>query len=56
MFTPPIKSGILNGIMRQKLIDEGKLKEKTISIKELKNADEIYCINSVRGIKKVTLK
>ncbi len=56
MFTPPIKSGVLRGIMRQKLIDEGKLKEKTISIKELQNADEIYCISSVRGIKKVTLK
>ena len=55
-YTPPLSCGLLNGIYRQKMLEEGKCKEKILYMKDLINADNIYCINSVRGIKKVHLK
>jgi para-aminobenzoate synthetase/4-amino-4-deoxychorismate lyase len=55
LFTPPIKCGLLNGILRQNLLDSGKCKEKILKKYDLSKAQCIYCINSVRGIKKVEL-
>ena len=55
-YTPPISCGLLNGIYRQKLINEGYCTEKILYRKDLLKAENIYCINSVRGIKKVQLK
>ncbi len=56
LYTPPLKCGLLNGIMRQKMIDEGTVQEKILYKKDLLNAEKILCINSVRGIKEVRLK
>lgn len=56
MYTPKLQSGLLNGIMRQKLLTEGRCKEKILYKNDLINADKIFCINSVRGIKQVFLK
>ena len=56
MYTPKLQSGLLNGIMRQKLLKEGRCKEKILYKNDLINADKIFCINSVRGIKQVFLK
>ncbi|MDR3071665.1 MAG: bifunctional anthranilate synthase component I family protein/class IV aminotransferase [Endomicrobium sp.] len=55
LYTPALKSGLLNGILRQKLLEEGKCIEKTLKKKDLCEAESIYCINSVRGIKKVDM-
>ena len=55
-YTPPISCGLLNGIYRQRLINEGYCTEKILYRKGLLKAENIYCINSVRGIKKVQLK
>lgn len=55
MFTSKLKSGLLNGILREKMLKEGSIQEKILYIEDLKKADEIYCINSVRGMKKVVL-
>lgn len=61
-FTPPVECGLLNGILRQKILKEGanfatqnsrlksKLTEKKLYLKDLKNAEKVFCINSVRGI------
>lgn len=54
-FTPKIESGLLNGIYRQKLLDEKFCVEKTLYVSDLYKATNIYCVNSVRGIKKVNL-
>ncbi len=54
-FTPKLESGLLNGIYRQKLLREKKCIEKTLYISDVEKANNIYCINSVRGITKVTL-
>lgn len=56
LYTPPIKCGLLNGIFRQQLLDEGKCIEKILYKKDLFIASAIYCVNSVRGIKKVHLR
>ena len=105
-FTPPIKCGLLSGIMRQKLINDlhphpefpafvphaeihpspqlcspspqssprverknnkkeyrwgegtllGKIQEKVLYLDDLKNAEKVFCINSVREIIEVQLE
>ncbi len=55
MYTPPITCGLLNGIYRQKLIDDGKCFEKVLYKKDLENAEKIFCVNSVRGMVEVEL-
>lgn len=54
-FTPPVECGLLNGILRQKLLKQGKIKEKKLYLDDLKKAERIYCINSVRGTVEVKL-
>lgn len=48
LFTPPISSGLLAGTFRDHLLAEGKIKERVITIEELKKAKEFFLINSVR--------
>ena len=55
-FTPDLQSGLLNGIYRQFLLQRKLIKEKKLYREDLFDAEELYCINSVRGLKKVTLK
>lgn len=54
-FTPPVECGLLNGTLRENLISSGVCTEKILYKKDLLNAENIYCINSVRGIKRVEL-
>ena len=55
IYTPPIECGLLNGVTRQKLIRDGKVQEKILYPADLKNAEKIYCFNSVRGMVEVEL-
>ncbi len=50
IYTPPIKSGLLPGVLREYLIKKGKAEEKILYLKDLKSADKIYFGNSVRGL------
>lgn len=54
-YTPPLDCGILNGTMRENLLTSGVCTEKILYKQDLLNAENIYCINSVRGIKRVEL-
>jgi para-aminobenzoate synthetase/4-amino-4-deoxychorismate lyase len=47
--TPPLTSGILNGIYRSYLLKENDIKEKEVSLEDLLKADDIKLVNSVRG-------
>ena len=47
-YTPPIKSGILNGTWRKNLIPPIKAKEQTLTFDDLKNSDDIIIGNSVK--------
>ncbi len=48
LYTPPVESGLLAGTFRNQLLAEGKIRERVITIEELKNAKEFFLINSVR--------
>jgi para-aminobenzoate synthetase/4-amino-4-deoxychorismate lyase len=56
LYTPKISSGLLAGTYRQHLIDSGKIKEKILYIDDLKKADEIFLINSVRKWRKAVFR
>jgi len=50
LYTPPLKCGLLNGILRETLLKEKKAIEKIIYLKDLLNADKIFIGNSLRGL------
>jgi len=55
LFTPPVSSGLLAGTFRDHLLAEGKVKERVITIEELKTAKQVFLINSVRKCMKASL-
>jgi len=55
IYTPPVECGLLNGVTRQKLLRDGKIKEKILYPSDLQNAEKIYCFNSVRSMIEVKL-
>ena len=48
LYTPPVQSGLLSGTFRQHLLEQGTINEKTIHLDDLKKAEELFLINSVR--------
>jgi len=59
MVTPPVSCGLLPGVMREQLLSEGWLTERTVTVEELQAASlegrAIVCFNSVRGVYPVRL-
>jgi para-aminobenzoate synthetase/4-amino-4-deoxychorismate lyase len=55
LYTPPLACGLLNGILRQKLFDEGKCQERILRPEDLLHAERLFCGNSVRGLIEVQL-
>ena len=51
----PKNYGNLNGIMRQNLIDKRIIKEAILTLQDLILADQIFCINAIRGMVEVKL-
>ena len=47
--TPPVEDGLLPGVLRQRLVDDGTLVERSISVPEIRAAQGLALINSVRG-------
>lgn len=47
--TPPVDVGLLPGVFRQILLEEGRIKEARLTKADLERADEIWLINAVRG-------
>lgn len=58
LYTPALKSGVLNGTLRQFLMRDPAtcLKEKCLTPSDLRHAERIYMGNSVRGLVEVTFK
>ena len=56
-YTPPLKSGLLNGVYRKYFLskDPKSVCEKILAINDLETADRIFLANSVKGIVRVTL-
>ena len=55
LLTPKLSSGLLNGIMRQKMLEENKIKEKILHYEDLITSDKIFLINSIKGLVEVEL-
>ena len=55
IYTPPVKCGLLPGVLRKHLLEMGGAKEKILYLKDLQRADCIYIGNSLRGLLKSRL-
>ena len=55
LYTPPAELGLLKGIYRQQLLDEGQAIEKILTLSDLARADKIYACNAVRGLYELEL-
>lgn len=53
MFTTKLTDGLLDGIMRRKIIENFKVQEKSITLEELEKADEVIITNSLMGVMSV---
>ena len=47
--TPPQSSGLLNGCLRQELLDAGQIVEQVVTVGEACKASRLWFINSLRG-------
>lgn len=56
LYTPPLSSGLLPGVYRDYLLKKGRVKQKTLFLKDLYKAKRIFLCNSVRGLVEVRLK
>lgn len=54
LYTPPVKFGLLNGVLRSYLIAQKKAKERKLKLEDLKKTKNIYIGNAVRGLGKVS--
>jgi para-aminobenzoate synthetase/4-amino-4-deoxychorismate lyase len=55
MVTPPLECGLLPGIFREELLEKGEIRERVVTTDQLKMAEEIHLINSVRKWRRVKL-
>ncbi|MFA9440116.1 aminodeoxychorismate synthase component I [Uliginosibacterium sp. sgz301328] len=50
LYTPPLKCGLLPGVMRAKLLDDGVVQERTLSRAALFDANRVWVVNALRGM------
>jgi para-aminobenzoate synthetase / 4-amino-4-deoxychorismate lyase len=55
MLTPPVDSGLLPGVFRGWLLDQGLVREQVITREMLRQADRLFLINSVRRWREAVL-
>lgn len=55
LLTPPISSGVLDGVYRRKLLDEGTAREAVLRAADLERAVALYLSNAARGLFRVRL-
>jgi para-aminobenzoate synthetase/4-amino-4-deoxychorismate lyase len=53
--TPPVDAGLLPGSYRGLLVREGTLEERRVTVAELRGADEVALVSSVRGWRPATV-
>lgn len=50
LYTPPLQSGVLPGILRSRLVSQAHAVERVLFPQDLHEADELYVGNSARGL------
>jgi len=53
IYTPPVRCGLLPGVMRRVMMKKYRIREKILTLKDLLSADAVYVSNSLIGWKKV---
>ncbi len=56
LITPPVECGLLAGTFREMLLKSGEVEEGIISVDELKTAEEVFLVNSVRKWQKAVVE
>ncbi len=54
-WTPPLSDGLLPGVLRQTLLEEGRIQERQLAVQELVSVDALYLINGLRGWRRARL-
>ncbi len=55
LFTPPLSSGLLPGVLRAHLLETGAATERVLKRADLAGSNELYIGNSVRGLMRANL-
>jgi para-aminobenzoate synthetase / 4-amino-4-deoxychorismate lyase len=55
LYTPPVRCGVLPGVLRGRLLKSGACGERVLTVGDLRAAEALYCGNSVRGLVRVRL-
>lgn len=50
LLTPPLECGLLNGVLRQVLLQNGQAKTTILTIQHVQNAKAVFVGNSLRGL------
>ena len=53
--TPPLTCGLLPGVLREELLENGEISERILYPDDLERAEELWLINSVRGWRHASL-
>lgn len=53
LYTPSLTCGLLPGTHRAWLLEQGKIKEKTLTIEQVLHSTQVFLLNSVRGMYRV---
>lgn len=56
LLTPPLEAGVLNGVLRQRLLQEGRAREAHLNLDDLRQAEAIFMGNGLRGLVRVWLE
>jgi len=56
LVTPPVECGLLAGTFREHLLKSGEIEESIVSVDDLKAADEVFLVNSVRKWQRAELE
>ena len=54
VFTPSLNEGCINGVMRRHIMNHFPVKERSIDLTDISNADEVFLTNVIRGVQPVT--
>jgi para-aminobenzoate synthetase/4-amino-4-deoxychorismate lyase len=55
-YTPPRRSGLLPGVERARLLDEGVITERVVTVEELHRADAVATVSSLRGWREASVR
>lgn len=56
LLTPALECGLLPGVLREELLEVGAIREAVLTLEDLRSADTIWLVNSVRGWRECTLR